>query len=300
MAYKYNIYLLFLQNARYEFFIIHRKRAARVFGRNKVGICFKRVFSIQKFPWKPYRFGFRGTNEIPYLCDKSGAMKNRRMEKKTILKYLLAVLACTGFAAAARAALQDAVPGEDRQTTIRVYPRESAGKIKPVNGGNLAPPLEDEEMPGCNLREAFARNAHPDHAATRRSAGESRHETGRSSADLRESRSGRGRSGQLLFRPDGRLYCELHRVRHGSLLPAGNLDRAQRQQIFRAPARRRAKMGRRRIERHPSLHGRKMERVPLRHPLLGTDGNEPDLGPKTWQPGRCSSSTTSMRRRRPN
>ena len=83
-------------------------------------------------------------------------MKNRRMEKKTILKYLLAVLACTGFAAAARAALQDAVPGEDRQTTIRVYPRESAGKIKPVNGGNLAPPLEDEEMPGCNLREAFA------------------------------------------------------------------------------------------------------------------------------------------------
>ena len=113
------------------------------------------------------------------------------------------------------------------------------------------------------------RNAHPDHAATRRSAGESRHETGRSSADLRESRSGRGRSGQLLFRPDGRLYCELHRVRHGSLLPAGNLDRAQRQQIFRAPARRRAKMGRRRIERHPSLHGRKMERVPLRHPLLG-------------------------------
>ena len=31
-------------------------------------------------------------------------MKNRRMEKKTILKYLLAVLACTGFAAAARAA----------------------------------------------------------------------------------------------------------------------------------------------------------------------------------------------------
>ena len=113
------------------------------------------------------------------------------------------------------------------------------------------------------------RNAHPDHAAARRSAGESRHETGRSSADLRESRSGRGRSGQLLFRPDGRLYCELHRVRHGSLLPAGNLDRAQRQQIFRAPARRRAKMGRRRIERHPSLHGRKMERVPLRHPLLG-------------------------------
>ena len=83
-------------------------------------------------------------------------MKNRRMEKKTILKYLLAVLACTGFAAAARAALQDAVPGDDRQTTIRVYPRESAGKIKPVNGGNLAPPLEDEEMPGCNLREAFA------------------------------------------------------------------------------------------------------------------------------------------------
>ena len=58
------------------------------------------------------------------------------MKKKTILKYLLAVLACTGFAAAARAALQDAVPGEDRQTTIRVYPRESAGKIKPVNGGN--------------------------------------------------------------------------------------------------------------------------------------------------------------------
>ena len=83
-------------------------------------------------------------------------MKNRRMEKKTILKYLLAVLACTGFAAAARAALQDAVSVEDRQTTIRVYPRESAGKIKPVNGGNLAPPLEDEEMPGCNLREAFA------------------------------------------------------------------------------------------------------------------------------------------------
>jgi len=53
MAYKYNIYLLFLQNARYEFFIIHRKRAARVFGRNKVGICFKRVFSIQNFRKSP-------------------------------------------------------------------------------------------------------------------------------------------------------------------------------------------------------------------------------------------------------
>ena len=290
---------LFLQNARYEFFY-NPPGAVPPGISNAIGLEYVlNGFSPYKTSVKALSLRFRGTNEIPYLCDKSGTMKNRRMEKKTILKYLLAVLACTGFAAAARAALQDAVPGEDRQTTIRVYPERVRRKDQTGERRQPGPAARRRRDARMQPPRSVRRNAHPDHAAARRSAGESRHETGRSSADLRESRSGRGRSGQLLFRPDGRLYCELHRVRHGSLLPAGNLDRAQRQQIFRAPARRRAKMGRRRIERHPSLHGRKMERVPLRHPLLG-DMERTRSGPENVEPGRCSSSTTSMRRRRPN
>lgn len=42
-------------------------------------------------------------------------------------------------------------------TFIKVKSEEVVGKIKKVNGGNLAPPLTEETQPECNIRDAFSK-----------------------------------------------------------------------------------------------------------------------------------------------
>ena len=110
---------------------------------------------------------------------------------------------------------------------------------------------------------------HPDHPAARRAAGERGHAGSRHPSDIRQLPCRRERSPQLLFRSDRRLHPQLRRKRHAGILPPRYVDRAQPQQIFHRPALRRGQMDRRRVERHPPLYGREMERIPLRHRVLG-------------------------------
>lgn len=70
------------------------------------------------------------------------------------------LLACVLLAATAGSAT--AGPGRDGRTdigkaSVRIFADSAAGPIKELNGGNLAPPLMDEEMPGCDIRESFSR-----------------------------------------------------------------------------------------------------------------------------------------------
>ena len=61
----------------------------------------------------------------------------------------------SGMFPPARAAAFPAADGNVPQARIRIHAGETTGRIRPVNGGNLAPPLEDEEQPGEGIREAF-------------------------------------------------------------------------------------------------------------------------------------------------
>ncbi len=45
---------------------------------------------------------------------------------------------------------------EETTVSISVRSNEMIGKIKKVNGGNLAPPLTEETQPACNIRDAYA------------------------------------------------------------------------------------------------------------------------------------------------
>ncbi|WP_293666260.1 hypothetical protein [uncultured Parabacteroides sp.] len=70
------------------------------------------------------------------------------MRKIVLFFYLI----CTLLLVVADTWAKDAVPA-----LIKVQSKEIIGKIKKVNGGNLAPPLTEETQPGCNIRDAFAR-----------------------------------------------------------------------------------------------------------------------------------------------
>lgn len=182
------------------------------------------------------------------------------------------LLVCVLLAATAGPAT--AGPGRDGGTgvakaSVRIFADSAAGPIKELNGGNLAPPLMDEEMPGCDIRESFSRLNIPItrlHDAPLENAGMA---GGRHPPDIRQLPCRRERPAQLLFRPDRRLYPQLRRKRHAGILPPRHVDRAQPQQVFHRPALRRGQMDRRRVERHPPLYGREMERIPLRHRVLG-------------------------------
>lgn len=50
----------------------------------------------------------------------------------------------------------DALSDEREPAFISIHSAEIIGKIKKVNGGNLAPPLTEETQPECNIREAYA------------------------------------------------------------------------------------------------------------------------------------------------
>ena len=80
--------------------------------------------------------------------------------KTTASKYGMRLLVCVLLAATAGSAM--AGPDRDGGTgvakaSVRIFADSAAGPIKELNGGNLAPPLMDEEMPGCDIRESFAR-----------------------------------------------------------------------------------------------------------------------------------------------
>ena len=80
--------------------------------------------------------------------------------KTTASKYGMRLLVCVLLAATAGSAT--AGPDRDGGTgvakaSVRIFADSAAGPIKELNGGNLAPPLMDEEMPGCDIRESFSR-----------------------------------------------------------------------------------------------------------------------------------------------
>ena len=80
--------------------------------------------------------------------------------KTTASKYGMRLLVCVLLAATAGSAT--AGPDRDGGTgvakaSVRIFADSAAGPIKELNGGNLAPPLMDEELPGCDIRESFSR-----------------------------------------------------------------------------------------------------------------------------------------------
>ena len=75
--------------------------------------------------------------------------------KTTASKYGMRLLVCVLLAATAGSAT--AGPDRDGGTgvakaSVRIFADSAAGPIKELNGGTLAPPLMDEEMPGCDIR----------------------------------------------------------------------------------------------------------------------------------------------------